>query len=184
MTEGGSGGSGRWVADLWYLMAGRIAPPLCCTSPPPAFLLVRQAIREIGEKNGDIDQAVLILRDLISSCPSEGFVYEQAGQLLNIIGWRQKYHQEWFSRDVHGTRLHTGRCGQHIAHALALMNTGSDDEAMELSGRIIREGTPGSDDITIAHLIRAAIQICTGEIDAGETELALISAGLSGNQRD
>ncbi len=163
-----------YLFDVWFLMAGRIAPQLCCTNPPPIHRLFLAAVHEVARDVGDIDRAVNYLHEIVTTAPPEWMVFQQAGQLLSIIEWRRKYHPVWFSSDLKRRRVRPGRCGPYIARAMAFLQAGSDSEAMELAGKIIRTGDSGSDDRRLAILIRAAILICSGEADAGEAELQRI----------
>lgn len=163
-----------YVPDVWYMIAGRIAPPLCCVNPPPIYLIFNTAMGEVAKTEGDIDKAVSLLQEIVANVPPEWMVFEQAGQLLNVIGWRCKYHKEWFSSDRKVSSFKPGICGPHVAHAYALMQTASDEEALHLTTRIILEGDLDSDDIHMARLIRVAIFICQGRIDEGEDELQKI----------
>ena len=132
------------------------------------------AVREVSREDGDLDLAVVYLHDIISNAPSGWMVFEQAGQLLNVIGWRSSYHKEWFGPDRKVRSFKPGRCGPHVAHAYALMQAASDDEALELVSRIVSEGEPESDDILMARMIRASVLICQGRIEEGEDELRMI----------
>lgn len=163
-----------YVPDVWYMIAGRIAPPFCCTKLSPAHQIFKKALFHVSRQDGDIDEAVRLLREILSHVPPEWMVFEQAGQLLNVIGWRSKYHKDWFGSDRKVRSFKPGRCGPHVAHAYALMQAANDDEALELAYRIISEGDPGSDDIQMARLVRASIYICQGSIDGGEDELRMI----------
>ena len=164
-----------YLIDLWYLMAGRIAPQTCCRYPPPMQRAFQAAIREVSREQGDLDLAVQYLQDIVIDAPPEGMVFQQAGQLLYIIEWRRKYHPEWFPANTRGQRMKPGICAPYIARAMALLETGADEEAVNLAEKIIGRGRSESDDIRIAHLIRAAIFICSGDIDAGEEEYIQIS---------
>jgi hypothetical protein len=163
-----------FVPDIWYMIAGRIAPPLCSTNPPSEYRVFRMALNEVSKKEGDIDRAVSLLHDIIAHVPPEWMVFEQAGQLLNAIGWRCKFHKEWFSSDQKVSLFKPGTCGPHVAHAYALMQAAADEDALRLADRIITKGTQYSDDYQMARLIRAAILICQGLIDEGENELHLM----------
>jgi len=165
-----------FVPDVWYMIAGRIAPPLCCTRPAPVHQVFRKALFEVSKKEGDIDEAVRLLQDILLHAPPEWMVFDQAGQLLNVIGWRNSYHKDWFepNRKVHSFK--PGRCGPHVAHAYALMQAAVDDEALGLVSRIISEGEQDSDDVHMARLIRASICICQGRIEEGEEELKMLSS--------
>ncbi|MCA1916622.1 hypothetical protein [Methanospirillum hungatei] len=165
-----------FVPDVWYMIAGRIAPPLCCTRPAPVHQVFRKALYEVSKKEGDIDEAVRLLQDILSHAPPEWMVFDQAGQLLNVIGWRNSYHKEWFPPDRKVHSFKPGRCGPHVAHAYALMQAAADDEALILVSRIISEGEQDSDDVHMARLIRASICICQGRIDEGEEELRMLSS--------
>ncbi len=165
-----------YVPDVWYMIAGRIAPPLCCTHPSPVHQIFKKALYEVSKQDGDIDEAVRLLQEIVSHAPPEWMVFDQAGQLLNVIGWRISYHKEWFGPDRKVRSFKPGRCGPHVAHAYALMQTAADDEVLELVSRIISEGEPGSDDIHMARLIRASVFICQGNIEEGEDELRIIQS--------
>lgn len=160
-----------FVPDVWYMIAGRIAPPFCCTHPSPVHQIFRRALYEVSRQDGDIDEAVRLLQEIVTHAPIEWMVFDQAGQLLNVIGWRTRYHRDWFGSDRKVRSFKPGRCGPHVAHAYALMQSAADVEALALAGRIIAEGEEGSDDIVMAHLIRGSIYICQGRIDEGEEEL-------------
>lgn len=160
-----------YLFDLWFLMAGRIAPQLCSRVSPPMHQIFQAALREVARQDGNLDLAVRFLHDIVAEAPTEWMVFHQAGQLLNIIEWRRTYHPEWFSSSVRGQRLKSGRCGPYIAQAMALLQAGADDEALQLTSLIINKSDGKSDDQCLAHLIRAAVLICTGEIGAGEEEL-------------
>ena len=160
-----------YLFDLWFLMAGRIAPQLCCINPPPLYHVFQAALREVSRQEGDIDLAVQYLHEIVTNASPEGMVFQQAGQLLNIIEWRRRYHSRWFSSDLKRRRMKPGKCGPYIARTMALFQAAADDEALDLCGKIIEMSDSGSDDRRLAHLIRVAILICTGEIDAGEDEL-------------
>jgi hypothetical protein len=54
------------------------------------------------------------------------------------------------------------------------MQAAADDEALDLVAQIIERGDPGSDDVRIARLIRAAVRICQGQIQEGEDELRVL----------
>ncbi len=165
----------NFVADVWFLMSGRIAPALCCTNPPPDYLYFKKALQETGKQDGNLDYAIEILRDLLTQVSLDSLVFIQASQLLNVIGWRRKYHPEWFSMHTLVNHFKSGKCGPHVAHALAMLATGSDDELLKLTQKIIERGNPESDDLIIARLVRACVLICRGDIDDGENELNYIS---------
>lgn len=158
------------LIDLWHLMAGRIAPQICCQNPPPMYRLFQAAIREVAREKGDLDLAVEYLKEIVSDAQPEWMIFEQAGQLLNIIEWRKKYHPNWFSPNTPGKRMRSGLCAQYIAKAMAFLEAGSDSNALEITEKIIERGVSGSDDIVMAHLMRATIFICSGDIDTGEAE--------------
>ena len=170
------------VAEIWFMIAGRIAPELCCTIPPPDYQIFRKALHEVLKKDGDLDKAVFLLNKIITTVPDHWMVFEQAGQLLNVIGWRKKYHPGWFDQDLKRRSLHPGRCGQHVAHAYALMQSGADDDALTLTSEIISKGDEGSDDIRAVRLIRAAIYICQGDYEAAEDEIRRIESYTNHNQ--
>jgi hypothetical protein len=159
-----------FLIDIWYLMAGRIAPQLCCRYPPPMYRTFQAAVREVSKEKGNLDMAVQYLRTIILNALPEEMVFTQAGQLLSIIEWRRKYHPEWFPSHIRGHTRKFGICAPYIAKAVVLLETGFDDEAIDLAGKIIAKGDMGSDDTRIAYIIRAAIFICSGDIDAGEHE--------------
>jgi len=171
-----------YIIDLWYLMAGRIAPQLCCRYPPLLYRVFQAALREVARGDGDLDLAVQYLRDIILDAPPDEMIFQQAGQLLNIIEWRRKYHSDWFSANIRGQMMKPGHCAPYVAKAMALLETGADEEAIDLTGKIIGKGKSDSDDIRIAHLIRAAIFICSGEIEVGEDEFRQISTAISDDQ--
>lgn len=162
------------VAEIWFIIAGRIAPELCSKNPGAVHTLFRRALREVSRKDGDIELAIDILHDIVSIVPPEWMVFDQAGQLLNVIGWRNRYHPGWFNPDIKRNKMRPGRCGPHVAHAYALMQAAVDEEALDLTSRILNEGEENSDDIHMACLIRAAIFICQGDIESGEEEFLKI----------
>ncbi|PWR70282.1 hypothetical protein ACKUB1_10060 [Methanospirillum stamsii] len=166
----------NYVPDIWYMIAGRIAPPFCCSIPPIPYRVFQMAMGEVSKKEGDIDRAVSLLHDIIANVPPEWMVFEQASQLLNVIGWRNTYHREWFSSDQKVSSFRPGTCGPHVAHAYALMQAAVDEDALSLADRIIRESIPYSDDYRMARLIRISILICLGRIDEGEQELSLMDS--------
>lgn len=133
------------------------------------------ALSEVSRKEGDIDRAVTLLQDILSYVPPDSMVFEQASQLLNVIGWRCTYHPEWFSSDQKVRSFKPGICGPHVAHAYALMQVAEDSEALLLLDRILSEGERYSDDSLMARLLRASILICQGQIEDGEHELTLIA---------
>lgn len=164
--------SGNYLPDLWYLMAGRIAPEVCCRYPLPMERAFKAAIREVSKADGDLDLAVRYLHDIIVQAPCEWMVFEQAGQLLNIIEWRRSYHPAWFSPLIRANRLKLGICGPYVAQAMALLEAGAYDETLSLTAKIIEKSDGESDDLRVAHLIRAALFICAGEIARGEGEFS------------
>jgi hypothetical protein len=163
------------IAEIWFIITGRIFPDLCCRIPPPEFQVFKKALQEAFKKDGDLDLAVNLLNEIISNVPVEWTIFEQAGELLNVIGWRTRYHPEWFGSKIKRRPLHPGRCGPHVAHAYALMQAGGDEDALILTSRIIEEGDEKTDDIRVARLIRASIFICQGEHEKGEEEINRIS---------
>lgn len=176
--------SGQWgenleselyLPDIWYLMIERIAPQTCCRYPTMMQQAVSAAIREISKRDGDLDLAVRYLRDIVEQAPCDWFVFQQAGQLLNIIEWRRSFHRFWFQANTRGNRLKSGTCGPYVAQALAYLESGADDDALNLTGKILEKGDAKSDDPRIAHMIRAALFICGGEIERGEEEFCLVS---------
>jgi hypothetical protein len=171
----GQSESGNYLPDLWYLMAGRIAPQICCRYPNSLQRSFTAAVREVSKRDGDLDQAVRLLHDIIIQVPCDWIVFQQAGELLNIIEWRRTYHPGWFHPNTRGNRLKLGACGSFVAQALALLESGSDDEAVALTAKILKKGDAESDDPKIAHLIRAALFICSGEIARGEEEFCQVS---------
>ncbi|HWQ68273.1 MAG TPA: hypothetical protein VN372_15570 [Methanospirillum sp.] len=168
-----------YLPDVWYLMAGRISPEMCCQSLPPADQLFRAALREVSHQNGDLDYAVSCLREIVTYAPPDWMVFGQAGQLLNILEWRRRYHKPWFTVAEKGRRIKPGKCAPYIARAIALMQIGSDKEVLDLTSRILDIGNSESADRQAAHLIRAAVLICSGEIDDGEDELRQITGDMS-----
>ncbi len=163
-----------YVADLWYMIAGRIAPPFCSAHPSFLHQLFQKALNEVSKQDGDMDIAVQLLQKILLTSPPEWMVFDQSGQLLNVIGWRITYHKDWFASDHKVHRFKPGKCGRYVAHAYALMQAAADDEALDLVAQIIERGDPGSDDVRIARLIRAAVRICQGQIQEGEDELRVL----------
>lgn len=168
-----------FLFDLWFLMAGRIAPQLCCTVPPPMHQKFQAALHEVALQNGDLDRAVDFLHEIVTRVPPDWMVFQQAGQLLSIIEWRRTYHPSWFSQSVRGQRLHAGKCGPYIAQAMALLQSGADDEVLTLTSTIIERSAADSDDRRLALLIRAAVLICGGDTEAGEEEFRAAHALIS-----
>ncbi len=160
---------------LWYLLVDRIAPKFCCRYPSPLQQIFQAAVREVSREDGDLDQAVSWLHDIVTNVPAEEMIFEQAGQLLNIIEWRRTYHPSWFSPGSRGRRLKPGRCSAYISHAIVLLQTGADKDALDLTEKILDSSDPASDDQHLAYLIRAAAFICSGEVAEGEAELARIT---------
>ena len=68
-----------YVPDVWYMIAGRIAPPYCCTNPSPVHTIFKKALFEVSRQDGDIDEAVRLLQEIVSHVPPEWMVFEQAG---------------------------------------------------------------------------------------------------------
>ncbi|PWR72721.1 hypothetical protein [Methanospirillum lacunae] len=164
----------EFLPVLWYLLADRIAPQLCCRYPPPLEQIFKAAVREVSYNDGDLDKAVTLLREIFRNASAEEMIFEQAGQLLNIIEWRRTYHPSWFVQGCKGRRLKPGKCSAYISHAMVLLQTGSDDEALDLTQKILDSSEPESDDEYLAYLIRTAVFICKGEISHGEAEFAYI----------
>ncbi|MDD1727887.1 MAG: hypothetical protein LUQ50_02310 [Methanospirillum sp.] len=165
----------EFLPSVWYLLADRIFPQLCCRYPPPLYGLFLEAVREVSRQDGNLDLAVAYLQDIVTSAPSDGILFEQAGQLLNIIEWRRTCHPTWFPSGMKGYRLKPGKCSPYITHAMVLLQTGEDDEALSLAEKIINSSDPGSDDRWLAYLIRTAVFICMGEITIAEKELNQIN---------
>ncbi len=165
----------EFLPALWYLIADRIAPKFCCRYPSPLQQIFQAAVREVSRDDGDLDRAVSWLHDIVTNAPADEMIFEQAGQLLNIIEWRRTYHPSWFAPGSRGRRLKPGRCSAYISHAIVLLQTGSDKDALDLTEKILDSSEPASDDQFLVYLIRAAIFICNGEIAKGETELARIT---------
>lgn len=159
---------------LWYLLADRIAPQLCCRYPSSLELIFKAAVREVSHNDGDLDKAVTLLQEIFKNSSAEEMIFEQAAQLLNIIEWRRTYHPLWFEQGGKGRRLKPGKCSAYISHAMVLLQTGSDDDALDLTKKILDSSRPESDDAYLAYLIRTAVFICMGEISQGETEFACI----------
>ena len=88
------------VAEIWFIIVGRIAPELCSKNPGVVHTLFRRALKEVSRKDGNIEVAIDILHDIISTVPPEWMVFDQAGQLLNVVGWRTRYHPGWFNQDI------------------------------------------------------------------------------------
>ena len=66
-----------FVPDVWYMIAGRIAPPLCCTRPAPVHQVFKKALFEVSKKEGDIDEAVRLLQDILLHAPPEWMVFDK-----------------------------------------------------------------------------------------------------------
>ncbi|WP_319578554.1 hypothetical protein [uncultured Methanospirillum sp.] len=165
----------EFLPALWYLLADRIAPKFCCRYPSPLQQIFQAAVREVSRDDGDLDRAVSWLHDIVTNAPAEEMIFEQAGQLLNIIEWRRMYHPSWFAPGSRGRRLKPGRCSEYISHAIVLLQTGSDKDALDLTEKILDSSEPASDDQFLVYLIRSAVFICSGEVAKGEAELARIT---------
>lgn len=122
---------------LWYLLADRIAPQLCCRYPSLLEQIFKAAVREVSHNDGDLDKAITLLQEIFKNTSAEEMIFEQAGQLLNIIEWRRTYHPLWFVQGGKGRRLKPGKCSAYISHAMVLLQTGSDDEALNLTKKIL-----------------------------------------------
>jgi hypothetical protein len=134
--------------------------------------MFQAALREVSKQDGDLDLAVRYLHDIIIEAPCEWMVFQQAGQLLNIIEWRRLHHPAWFSSTARKSQLKLGCCGQYVAHAMALLEVGNDRDVLAVTSKILEKGPVDSDDLRIAHLLRAALYICAGEIRKGEEEFS------------
>jgi hypothetical protein len=159
---------------LWYLFVDRIAPQTCCRYPPPMQRAFQTSIREVSKADGDLDRVMEYLHDIIADAPPDWMVFQQATELLNIIEWRRIYHPAWFPMGSRGRRLKPGKCAPYIARAMVQFQTGDDEKALFLTGKIINRSDPDSDDRWLAQLIRAAVLICMGEISSGEAEIHTI----------
>jgi hypothetical protein len=165
--------------ELWFIMAERIAPPLCCTNPPPMLRMFREAVHEMAP-GGDMEKAVEKLTIVVSHADPASSTFSLAGQLFNIIAWRRTYHPEWntLHEGLSGMRL--GACGSYVARAMAMMQVAQDDDALELADKIIARKVEQecqesqNDDLKMARLIRAAVFICKGDIVQGEEEFVQI----------
>ena len=165
--------------ELWFIMAERIAPPLCCTNPPLLLRLFREAVHEMAP-GGDMEKAVEKLTVVVSHADPASSTFSLAGQLFNIIDWRRTYHPEWntLHEGLSGMRL--GECGSYVARAMAMMQVAQDDDALELADKIIarkvehEDQKSQNDDMKMARLIRAAVFICKGDIVQGEEEFSQI----------
>ncbi|MDR2855192.1 MAG: hypothetical protein LBV40_03420 [Methanomicrobiales archaeon] len=165
--------------ELWFIMAERIAPPMCCTNPPPMLRLFREAVHEMAP-GGDMEKAIEKLTVVVSHADPLSSTFSLAGQLFNIIDWRRTYHPEWntLHEGLSGMRL--GECGSYVARAMAMMQVAQDGDALELADKVIARNVEHehqaslSDDLKMARLIRAAVLICRGDIVQGEEEFGLI----------
>ena len=159
------------LLEIWYLMESRIAPQLLLQVPSSGNQTVQGGTPgRYLLPGGDLEKAIEYLNILVRSADPDSMEFQQAGELLNIIEWRRKYHPEWTGPGK-VRRISPGRCAPHVAHAMALMQSAFDKDALDLTDRIITQGDRDSDDIRMAHLVRAGIYICTGRIDEGEAEL-------------
>jgi hypothetical protein len=162
------------LVSIWFLLADRIAPSLCCRYPSSLQTAFLAAVRQVSHKDGDLDLAVQYLHDIIVDAPPESMVFMQAGQLLNVIEWRRRYHPGWFPPGSRGTWFKPGHCAEYISRAMVLLQTGADETALDLTTRILNDPSADLGDVGLARLIRAVLFICTGEIDSGETEIIRI----------
>jgi hypothetical protein len=161
---------------MWYLLADRIAPQLCCHYPPLLNRMFLAAVREVSRQDGDLDKAVTLLHDIIIDTSAGEMLLEQTGQLLNIIEWRRSYHPLWFPAGAKSHRLKPGRCSSYISQAMVLFQTGADEDALVLTEKILKSSQSTSDVRCLAYLIRAVVLICIGEVATAEEELANITA--------
>ena len=165
--------------ELWFIMAERIAPPICCTNPPPMLRLFREAVHEMAP-GGNMEKAVDKLTTVVSQADPASITFSLAGQLFNIIEWRRTYHPEWNTLHEKLSEIKPGECGSYVAQAMAMMQIAQDSDALELADKIIArnmdqdEQEPQNDDLKMARLIRAAVLICMGDIAQGEEEFAHI----------
>lgn len=159
------------LVSIWFLIADRIAPSLCCRFPPPMHRIFLAAVREVSRKDGDLDLAIRYLHEIIVAAPPEEMIFEQAGQLLHVIEWRRRYHQEWFPRGQRGTRIRPGTCGPYISRSMVMMQTGNDTAALDLTARILASPHADPEDRNLARLIRAAIHVCDGNTDIAESDI-------------
>lgn len=162
------------LVSIWFLIADRIAPSLCCRYPSPLQKVFLAAVREVSHKDGDLDLAVRYLHDIIVDAPPELMIFEQAGQLLNVIEWRKRFHPAWFSPGFRGKWFRPGPCAEYISRAMVLLQTGADEAALDLTARILSAPSSECGDRGLARLIRTVIFICSGDIEAGEAELTNI----------
>ncbi len=159
------------LIELWIMMADRVSPQLCYIHPSHMTALIQEAVRLFSPFRHEIDAAVENLQYIISHAPADSFAFRQAEELLNIIDWQRHYHPDWNAESHQLRHIRSGRCGEDIAHALALMQAGADKEVLQLTQKIIEEGDPTSDDLIMTRLIRAASYICSGNPDEGEKEI-------------
>ena len=165
--------------ELWFIMAERIAPPLCCTNPPPMLRLFREAVHEMAP-GGDMEKAVEKLTVVVSHADPASSTFSLAGQLFNIIDWRRTYHPEWNTQHEGLSGMRLGACGSYVARAMAMMQVAQDDDALELADKIIarkvehKRQESQNDDLKMARLIRAAVFICKGDIVQGEEEFVQV----------
>jgi len=165
--------------ELWFIMAERIAPPICCTNPPPMLRLFREAVHEMVP-GGNMEKAVENLTIIVSQADPASIIFSLAGQLFNIIEWRRTYHPEWNTLHEKLSEIKPGECGSYVAQAMAMMQIAQDKDALELAEKIIARNMdqdceePQSDDLKMARLIKAALLICMGDIVQGEEEFVQI----------
>ena len=179
MTQKHEAANRQALFELWFIMAERIAPPLCCTNPPPMLRLFREAVHEMAP-GGDVERAVEKLTVIVSHADPASSTFSLAGQLFNIVDWRRTYHPEWniLHEGLSGMRL--GECGSYVARAMAMMQVAQDDDALELADKIIARKVEcehqeaQNDDLKMARLIRAAVFICKGDIVQVEEEFVQI----------
>ena len=163
--------------ELWFIMAERIAPPLCCTNPPLMLRLFREAVHEMAVGR-DMEKTVEKLTIIVSKADPASSTFALAGQLFNIIEWRRTYHPEWSTLHEGLSDIRPGKCGSYVARAMAMMQVAHDEDALELADKIIARYMAGesqelqNDDLKMARMIRAAVLICRGDIKEGEEEFS------------
>ena len=160
--------------ELWFIMAERIAPPLCCTHPPPMLRLLREAVHDMAP-GGDMERAVQKLTIIVSKEDPASAIFSLAGQLFNIIEWRRTYCPEWSTLHEKLSNIKFGKCGPYVAKAMTMMQTAQDADVLSLADKIIAQHVAqhehgADDDLKMVRLIRAAVLICRGDIVEGEAE--------------
>lgn len=171
MSEEEDAARQRAQFELWFIMAERIVPPLCCTHPPPMLRLLREAVHDMAP-GGDMERAVQKLTIIVSKEDPTSVTFSLAGQLFNIIEWRRKYCPEWGTLHEKLSDIKSGKCGSYVAKAMTMMQIAQDADVLSLADKIIQhvQEPEADDDLKMVRLIRAAVLICRGDITEGEAE--------------